>query len=62
MKNTELRLRVQGEGLSAGIQAPLNPPLVLVLKEGVTDRRKGYTHTAHLLDGKCLGEIRCLLI
>ena len=35
---------MQGEGLSAGIQAPLNPPLVLVLKEGVTDRRKGYTH------------------
>ena len=27
-KHWELRLRVQGEGLSEGIQAPLNPPLV----------------------------------
>ena len=49
----ELRLRVKGEGLIAGLQAP---PVVILLKE--TERVKE-THIAHLLDGKLPWEMRC---
>ena len=40
-KTLGVETQVQGEGLIAGLQAPLNPPGVLVLKEGDKDRRKG---------------------